>query len=66
MQILLNGKPREVPEGATPDDLVRELSLRDELVAVEVNEGLVPRRERAARRLAEGDRVEIVTLVGGG
>jgi thiamine biosynthesis protein ThiS len=35
-------------------------------VAVEVNRALVRRAERAERRLAEGDAVEIVTLVGGG
>jgi thiamine biosynthesis protein ThiS len=33
---------------------------------VEVNRSLVPRRERDARELRDGDVVEIVTLVGGG
>jgi len=35
-------------------------------VAVEVNLELVPRQRHAEHRLAEGDRLEIVTLVGGG
>jgi sulfur carrier protein len=35
-------------------------------VAVEVNRRLVRRAEHASTRLAEGDRVEVVTLVGGG
>lgn len=35
-------------------------------VAVEVNEDVVPRRAFSAHRLHEGDRVEIVTFVGGG
>jgi sulfur carrier protein len=34
--------------------------------AVEVNRDVVPRREHAERPLADGDVVEIVTLVGGG
>ena len=34
--------------------------------SVELNDGLVARTERAATKLTEGDRVEIVTLVGGG
>ncbi|MGB2938329.1 MAG: sulfur carrier protein ThiS, partial [Phycisphaerae bacterium] len=35
-------------------------------IAVEVNRELVPRSRHGARALAEGDAVEIVTLVGGG
>src|SRR5205085_650257 len=35
-------------------------------LAVEVNLGVVPRAEHAATVLADGDAVEIVTLVGGG
>jgi thiamine biosynthesis protein ThiS len=31
-----------------------------------VNKGLVPKREHDGRRLEDGDRVELVTLVGGG
>ncbi|MCX5655676.1 MAG: sulfur carrier protein ThiS [Planctomycetota bacterium] len=42
------------------------LSVPRQPVAVEVNRELVPRSQHGARRLAEGDVVEIVTLVGGG
>jgi thiamine biosynthesis protein ThiS len=66
MQILLNGKAHEVPGETTVADLMESLGLRTEIVAVEVNEGLVARARRAEHCLAEGDRVEIVTLVGGG
>ncbi len=66
MQILLNGKPRELPDNTTVAQLMETLELRTELVAIEVNEGLVARARREEHRLGEGDRVEIVTLVGGG
>lgn len=66
MQILLNGKPHELASETTVSSLIESLDLRAELVAIEVNEGLVPRATRGERVLAEGDRVEIVTLVGGG
>ena len=46
--------------------LLESLDLATPHVAVEVNLELVPRAEHAGHRLAEGDRVEIVTLVGGG
>jgi thiamine biosynthesis protein ThiS len=35
-------------------------------VAVELNRQLVPRAQFAQRMLAEGDELEVVTLVGGG
>ena len=46
--------------------LLAELGLPLGHVAVEVNLELVPRARHAEQILAEGDRVEIVTLVGGG
>ena len=62
----MNGAARELPPGSTLADLVRALGLRPEQVAVERNERLVPRAAHASVELAEGDRLEIVTLVGGG
>ena len=66
MEIILNGSPRRLGDAATVAGLLDELGLTDRHVAVEVNLDLVPRPEHARHRLAEGDRVEIVTLVGGG
>lgn len=66
MRIRVNGAEREVEDGTTVEALVRELGLRPELVAVERNERLVARERRALEALAPGDRVELVTLVGGG
>jgi thiamine biosynthesis protein ThiS len=36
------------------------------MVAVEVNESLVPRERRESTHLRAGDRVELVTIMGGG
>lgn len=66
MQITLNGEARQIADGATIAELLAELRLAGKPVAVEVNLELVPRPLHAQRRLAEGDRLEIVTLVGGG
>jgi thiazole synthase len=46
--------------------LLRELGVRPEFVAVEVNRGLVTRSRHDETRLAAGDVLEVVTLVGGG
>ncbi len=66
MQIRVNGEVRELPDGANVKDLINAFQLTPERVAVEVNERLVRRAVYADTRLQAGDRVEIVTLVGGG
>ncbi len=66
MHISVNGESREVPEGTTLTELLAGLNLEARHVAVEVNLELVPRAEHARHRLADGDRLEVVTLVGGG
>jgi sulfur carrier protein len=66
MQITVNGESREVADGTTVAGLLDELRLGGKPVAVEVNLELVPRQRHAEHRLADGDRLEIVTFVGGG
>ena len=66
MQLIVNGQNRRIAENATVAELLDELKLGGKPVAVEVNRELVPRQRHAEHRLAEGDRLEIVTLVGGG
>jgi sulfur carrier protein len=66
VEISVNGRSRKVAEGITVAELLEELGLARKYVAVEVNLQLVPRQQHAGHRLAAGDRLEIVTLVGGG
>ena len=64
--IWVNGEPRELPPDASVRTLLEELGLFGRPLAVEVNGEVAPRGEHARRALSPGDRVEIVTLVGGG
>ena len=66
MQIWINGEAREVEAGATIAALLESLGLDSRQVAVERNLELAPRGRHGETRLAEGDRLEVVTLVGGG
>jgi len=66
MHITVNGESRQAADALTIAELLDQLRLSNKPVAVEVNLELVPRKFHAQRRLAEGDRLEIVTLVGGG
>lgn len=66
MTITLNGEQRELADGSTVADLLRELGLAGRPVAVEVNRSVVARRSHDQHTLADGDTIEMVTLVGGG
>jgi sulfur carrier protein len=66
MNIQVNGQSREVAEGSTVTELLGELGVTQPHVAVEVNLELVPRAQHRDTVLNAGDRVEVVTLVGGG
>jgi thiamine biosynthesis protein ThiS len=66
VQLIVNDKQREAPEGTTVAGLIELVGLSGSPCAAEVNKELVPKREHAERVLSEGDRVELVTLVGGG
>ncbi len=66
MKLTVNGEEKRVVDGVTLEGLLRELALEKRPIAVELNRSVVPKDRYAATRLAEGDRLEIVTLVGGG
>lgn len=66
MKITVNGTEREVAEGTTIAQLIELLKLRTDRIATERNLDVVPRAKYAETRLADGDRLEIVTFVGGG
>jgi thiamine biosynthesis protein ThiS len=66
IEIQVNGESRRCPESQTVAELLVTLGLKPKFVAVERNEQLVPRAQHADCRLSAGDRIEIVTLVGGG
>lgn len=66
VNVFVNGVPRTLPAGATITQLLAELEVTERHVAVEVNLELVPRARHAEYQLRESDRLEVVTLVGGG
>ncbi|MCL5769907.1 MAG: sulfur carrier protein ThiS [Planctomycetes bacterium] len=66
MELIVNGHPTEAPERITVAQLLEQLRLPAVRVAVELNRAILPRKAFGQTTLAAGDRVEIVTLVGGG
>ncbi len=66
MELTVNGEQRTLDEPTHVHGLLAELGLADRPCAVEVNETLVPASSHQDHQLHAGDRIEIVTLVGGG
>ncbi|MFG0252857.1 MAG: sulfur carrier protein ThiS [Phycisphaerales bacterium JB038] len=66
MRIIVNDDPLDLPEQSNVQEMLARLGLTQKPCAVEINKTLVPKRDHDRTTLAEGDRVEIVTLVGGG
>lgn len=66
IEIVVNSNPRTVPYGTTVARLIADLGFGDQRVAVERNREVVPRAQHATTQLAAGDRLEVVTFVGGG
>jgi sulfur carrier protein len=68
MNIRINGRPAELPDGATVATVVRTLELPAEGrgVAVAVDAEVVPRGAWDRTALAEGAKVEVVHAVQGG
>ncbi|HYO24284.1 MAG TPA: sulfur carrier protein ThiS [Lacipirellulaceae bacterium] len=66
MQVTVNGQPMQLEAGTTVAMLLELLALDARHLAVERNLELVPRAAHGATALEPGDRIEVVTLVGGG
>lgn len=66
LTITLNGEARTLAAPISIAELIARLKLKPEHVAVELNEAIIPRIRHAETPVSAGDRVEVVTLVGGG
>jgi sulfur carrier protein len=66
MELCVNGEKLLLPDGATIAALLEHFKLQPVRVAVELNCDIVPKKTYSHTRLKSGDKVEIVTFVGGG
>ncbi len=66
LAIRVNGEHRRVPGGISVSEMLNEIGIDPQKVAVERNLEIVPRSTYATTALAAGDRLEIVHFIGGG
>lgn len=66
MTLTINGQQREFSGITTLSELIANLGMKPDRVAIELNRELIPRDRWPATNISEGDQLEIVHFVGGG
>jgi len=66
MQILVNGAEQDLPTGANILALLKQLDIAPERIAIEINLTVIDRAAYHERIFQEGDKVEIISFIGGG
>jgi len=66
MNLTINGEDRVFVSISTVSNLLVQLNMKPDRVAVELNRDLLARDRWAATQLQDGDTLEIVHFVGGG
>ena len=66
MHITINGEKETIEREMSVADFLSARSIEPRRVAVEINEDIVPRKTFGDALVRDGDRIEIVTFVGGG
>ena len=66
MNILLNNNPEEFSERLTIKKLLEKKNIKSKYYAVEINKKIIPKSSYYKHALKEGDKIEIITAIGGG
>ena len=66
MDIIVNGKAREIQDGICIQELLDQMQLDCMQVVVEHNNNIIPRQRLAETPLKNGDALEVIHFVGGG
>jgi len=66
MNILLNNKPEILFDGSTIQKLLENKNIKNKYFAVEINSKIIPKSDHDTYVINDGDRIEIITAIGGG
>ena len=66
MNIILNNTTNNVPNNITIEGLLLLNNIKSKYIAVEINKKTIPKSKYRECQLSEGDRIEIITAIGGG
>lgn len=66
IQIYINGKKKNINSNCNLIDILKEYSLINKLVAVEINQEVIPKSSYKTITINKHDKIEILELIGGG
>ena len=66
MNILLNNKPEKLFDGSTVKKLLENKNIKNKYYAVEINRKIIPKSDYKTYVIKDGDKIEIITAIGGG
>ena len=66
MHLFINGEEKTLAEPLSLAELIEQLGMKGDRVAVELNREIVARAQWVETQLNDGDRLEVVHFVGGG
>jgi thiamine biosynthesis protein ThiS len=66
MQVFINGETREIEGEINLNALLKQFSMPEERIAVELNKQVVRKKDWENITIKEADKIEIVHFVGGG
>ncbi len=66
IQIYINGKKKNINSDLNLINILEEYSLKNKLVAVEINQEVISKSDYKTKKINKNDRIEILELIGGG
>ena len=66
VEVTINGEVREFTDSLSLPELLEQIEMNPRLIAVEYNGEILHRQFWESTKIKSGDRLEIVTIVGGG
>ena len=66
IQIYINGKKKNINSNYNIINILEEYSLNNKLVAIEINQEVIPKSNYKTKKINKNDRIEILELIGGG
>ena len=66
IKVIINGKEVELKEGQTLAQIIEQVVPAGKKIAVAINGRVIPKEKYPETPIREGDKIEIVQMVGGG
>ena len=66
IQIYINGKKKNINSNCNINNILDEYSLKNKLIAIEINQEVIPKSNYKTKKINKNDRIEILELIGGG